>query len=135
MSIVYLKASQGEIEKALKEGIEWVLKHRKSLYSVCYVKSVNKNGKEELLPLDLHLDDILHANEHNDMAEELWKTISRGEWVIRDSDADEVYRIGRKKVVLRDYTKARDMGKRKRLVTHYKDNIEDKPREEKKPST
>ncbi len=108
-------ASQGEIEKALKEGIEWVLKHRKSLYGVCYVKSVNKNGKEELLPLDLHLDDILHANEHNDMAEELWKTISRGEWVIRDSDTDEVYRIGRKKVVLRDYTKARDMGKRKRL--------------------
>lgn len=122
-------ATQGEKEKALKEGIEWVLKNRKSLYGVCYVKSVNKNGKEELLPLDLHLEDILHANEHNDMADELWKTISRGEWVIRDSDTDEVYRIGRKKVVLRDYMKNRDMGKRKKIVTHYKDNRDDKKRE------
>ena len=81
------------------------------------------------MPLDLHLEDILHANEHNDMADELWKTISRGEWVIRDSDTDEVYRIGRKKVVLRDYMKNRDMGKRKKLVTHYKDNRDDKKRE------
>ncbi|MBQ4636410.1 MAG: hypothetical protein IJB64_08255 [Akkermansia sp.] len=62
----------------------------------------NKPSKK-VLPLDLHLDDIEHAMEHEDIAKELWKTIGRGKWSIRDTETDEVYRNGRIKVVLRDY--------------------------------
>lgn len=124
-------AKTNEIEKALKDGIEWVLKHRKSLYEVCYVPSLNEEGEEELVPLDLHLKDILHASEHNDTAKEIWKIIARSKLSLRDNNTDEVYRYGRKKAVLRDYLKNNE--KRKRIVTIYKDNREDKTRKEKSP--
>lgn len=90
-------AKTNEIEKALKDGIEWVLKHRKSLYEVCYVPSLNEEGEEELVPLDLHLKDILHASEHNDTAKVIWKIIARSKLSLRDNKTDEVYRYGRKK--------------------------------------
>lgn len=121
-----INANQSDIEKALKDGIELVKKNRKPIYGVCYVKSIKENGTEEKLPLDLYIDDIEHAMEHKDISKELWKTISRGKWSIRDNATDEVYRIGRKKVVLRDYSLNGE--KRKRIVTHYIDENKDRKR-------
>ena len=119
-------AKFNEKERVLRNGIDWVLKNRKPIYGVCYVKSVNTDGNEELLPLDLYAEDIQHAMQHEDIAKELWKTISRGEHSVRDTETDEVYRIGRNKVVLRDYIKNGE--KRKRIVTHYVDANKDKNR-------